>query len=188
MRSMQDDELIAGCIAGSQRHFKELYDKYSYSLYGICRRYSNDEDDAKDILQDGFIKVFTQLKTFDKEKGSFESWLKRIIVNQAIDCYRKKKTIIHAMPAEELGDEIPDDNAEADEFDFSQEELLSMVQQLPDGYRTVFNLYVMENMGHRDIAALLGVTENTSKTQFFKARKLLREKINQQVLLQRELK
>lgn len=187
---MHDDELIAGCLDGSQRHFNELYEKYAYSLYGICLRYSGDEDEAKDVLQDGFIKVFTQLKTFDIHKGSFEGWLKRIFVNQAIDCYRKKKAAINSVPAEDISDEVPDDNDRVDlEFDFSKEELLEMIQQLPGGYRTVFNLFVMENMGHKEIAALLGISENTSKTQFFKARKLLREKINQHVLLhQRELK
>jgi RNA polymerase sigma factor (sigma-70 family) len=186
---MQDDELIAGCLEGSQHHFKVLYDKYAYSLYGICRRYSKDEDEAKDVLQDGFIKVFTQLKTFDSNKGLFEGWLKRIIVNQAIDGYRKKKAMINSMPADEVSDEIPDDVVETDEFDFSHEELLGMIRELPDGYRTVFNLFVMENLGHRDIAGLLGISENTSKTQFFKARNLLKGKIIQQRLLhQRELK
>lgn len=186
---MHDDELIAGCLDGSQRHFNELYEKYSYRLYGICLRYSKDEDEAKDVLQDGFIKVFIQLKTFDINKGSFEGWLKRIFVNQAIDCYRKKKAVINSVPAEDISDEVPDDDREEYDLDFSKEELLEMIQQLPDGYRTVFNLFVIENMGHKEIATLLGISENTSKTQFFKARKLLREKINQHVLIhQRELK
>jgi RNA polymerase sigma factor (sigma-70 family) len=187
---MDDVELIIGCLEGSQRHFNELYEKYAYSLYGICLRYSKDEDEAKDVLQDGFIKVFTQLKTFDIHKGSFEGWLKRIFVNQAIDYYRKKKAGINSLPAENIGDEIADEEGEVEyEYDFSQEELLDMIHQLPDGYRTVFNLFVMENMSHKEIAALLDISENTSKTQFFKARKLLREKINQHLLLnQGELK
>ncbi|MEP7168442.1 MAG: sigma-70 family RNA polymerase sigma factor [Bacteroidota bacterium] len=187
---MQDDELIAGCLNGSNHHFNELYEKYAYSLYGICLRYSKDKDEAKDVLQDGFIKVFTQWKTFDINKGSFEGWLKRIFVNQAIDCYRKKKILLNSLPAEDLSDELPNDyDNEEYEFDFSQEELRGMIQQLPDGYRTVFNMFVIENMGHKEIASMLGISENTSKTQFFKSRKLLREKINQHLLLhQRELK
>lgn len=179
---MHDDELIKGCLKGSKRHFNELYEKYSYSLYGICLRYSNDEDDAKDILQEGFIKVFTHLKTFDDKKGAFEHWLKRIFVNQAIDMYRKKSIMADSLQAGDLSDEIPEEE-HGEGINLTQEELLEMVRELPAGYRTVFNLFVIENMGHKEIATMLGISESTSKSQFFKGRKLLQEKIKHRLLI-----
>lgn len=181
---MHDEDLIKGCLSGSKRHYNELYEKYSYGLYGICLRYSNDEEEAKDILQEGFIKVFTHLKTFDSRKGHFESWLKRIFVNHAIDIYREK-LMIHTVPAEDISDEISEEE-QLHEIKPSQEELLQMVRELPEGYRTVFNLFAIEKITHKEIAALLGITESTSKTQFFKARRQLQEKVKQYLLIHKD--
>ena len=179
---MHEDELISGCISGSKRHFDYLYETYSYGLYGICLRYSNDEDEAKDLMQEGFIKLFLQLKTFKSEKGSFEGWMKRIFVNNAIDYYRKKK-ITSSIPADQVGEELADEREAMPVYDLSQEQLLELIRNLPQGYRTVFNLYVIENFSHKEIAAALGISESTSKTQFFKARKMLQEKINQMLII-----
>jgi RNA polymerase sigma factor (sigma-70 family) len=174
---MHVNEIIAGCKDGSARHFDKLYETYSYKLYGICKRYSRDAEEAKDILQEGFIKVFMQLKTFDERKGSFDGWLKKIFVHQAVDYYRKKLQAVNFVSSDDVAEE-PHDDAELS-CDLSQEELLELVRELPAGYRMVFNLFVMEEMSHKEIAEQLGITVSTSKSQFYKARKLLQEKIKQ---------
>jgi RNA polymerase sigma factor (sigma-70 family) len=183
---MDIDDLIAGCLEGSKRHFDELYEKYSYRLYLICLRYSGDEDEAKDILQDGFIKVFMQLKTFDIKKGSFEGWLKRIFINLSIDYYRKKSISLNSVSTDNIPDYFADDDEEP-EYNFTQEQLLGMIQELPIGYRTVFNLYVIDDLGHKEIASLLGISESTSKTQFLKAKKLLQKRIKGYLLTEQSI-
>jgi RNA polymerase sigma factor (sigma-70 family) len=172
---MTDDALIAGCLEGSERHFNELYDTYASVLYAICLRYSKDEDEAHDILQEGFIKVFKTLKSFDSSKGSLEGWLKRIFVNQSIDNYRRKAKMIKTIPADNLGEDVPDDIEM--EWDISQEEIMTLIQSLPPGFRAVFNLFAVEKMKHKDIGELLGISESTSKTQYIRAKKIMQDKI-----------
>ena len=179
---MEINELIKGCLAGNHQHYDVLYENYSRRLYHICLRYSGDEDEAKDILQDGFIKVFVQLKTFDSNKGSFEGWIKRIFVNTSIDYYRKKSQIISSVGLENISDHIKEEDDEEPDYDLSEEQILEMVRELPTGYRIVFNLYVIEELSHKEIAAMLGISENTSKTQLFKAKKSLQKTINNYIM------
>ena len=175
---MQVDDLIAGCINGGKRYFDELYETYSRRLYGICLRYSGDQEEAKDILQEGFVKLFGQLKSFDSKKGSFEGWMRRVFVNHAIDYYRKRKQLPVSVAPENIADEVRDVEEEH-QYDLSEREILELIRELPNGYRMVFNLFVIEELSHKEIAAMLGISESTSKSQFHKARKMLREKIEQ---------
>jgi len=179
---MHVNDLIAGCINGGQRYFDELYEVYSRRLYGICLRYSADQEEAKDILQDGFVKLFGQLKKFDSTKGSFEGWIKRMFVNHAIDYYRKRKKQPEFVSSEDFAEEIHPEEEEL-QYDLSENEILELIRALPDGYRMVFNLFVIEELSHKEISMILGISENTSKSQFHKARKMLREKIEQLLLV-----
>ena len=177
---MQVDELIEGCRRGSKSHFSELYDRFSPVMYSICLRYSGSAEEAEDILQEGFINVFMQLKTYDKAKGPFEGWLRKIFVHKAIDYLRKKTIPLNGYPVD-LVDENSLEEKEGLPIDLLPGELLEMVRSLPLGYRTVFNLHVVEEKSHKEIGELLGISENTSKTQFMKARKTLREKIKKRL-------
>jgi RNA polymerase sigma-70 factor (ECF subfamily) len=147
-------------------------------MFGICLRYSDSAEEAQDILQEGFIKVFTQLKSFDRTKGSPEGWMRRIFVHTAIDYFRKRTMALNLYPLD-LADKGWDEEDEESPVDLSQQQLLEMIRELPTGYRTVFNLHVIEEKNHKEIAVLLGISESTSKTQFMKARKMLQEKIKQ---------
>jgi RNA polymerase sigma-70 factor (ECF subfamily) len=170
---------LEGCRAGKRKSYNLLYQKYSEVMLGICFRYSKNRQEAEDILQEGFIKIFKNISKFRGE-GSFEGWMKRIMVNSAIDHYQKSlKHLYH----EEV-DNVADDNSiVSDQYDdhennqFSAEQLMQMVQELPDGYRIVFNMFAIEGYSHKDIASHLGISENTSKTQLLKARKTLKAKL-----------
>ncbi|MFZ7113944.1 MAG: RNA polymerase sigma factor [Bacteroidota bacterium] len=176
---MSTDELIKGCLQGKGSHFSELYEKYSSGLYYICMRYAGDSDEAKDLLQEGFVKVFQKLSTYDASRGTFDSWLKRIFINLCIDYYRKQKNTASAFPIEQVADEIADIDDEPVGLvnNLTYEELVEAISELPVGYRTVFNMYVIDEKGHKEIASALNISESTSKTQLFKARNLLQKNL-----------
>jgi RNA polymerase sigma-70 factor (ECF subfamily) len=177
-----DEQIIEGCLAGKRKSFNLLYKKYASVMLGVCMRYCKNRTEAEDILQDGFIKVFSQVHKFRKE-GSFEGWIKRIMINAAIDNYQSSLRLSFIqdpgrIPEDQELTGITDEDEELPSvLNLSREHLMSMVQELPDGYRMVFNLYAIEGFSHRDIAAMLGISESTSKTQLLKARKALRKKI-----------
>lgn len=179
---MQLDEksLIKKCLKRDSIAQKHLYDLYSKKLYGICLRYSQSEEEAQDILQDSFVKIFTKLDTF-QHSGSFEGWLKRITTNTAIEYYRRRIDITEVdelTPSPYLSTQA-DNNLEV-------EELLKLIQELPDGYRMVFNLYAIEGYNHGEIALKLGISEGTSKSQFSRARAYLQKKIEEKYKLSRK--
>lgn len=174
---MNELQIIAGCKEQRRDAQKMLYEKYSRTMYGICLRYTSDPDDAKDLLQDGFIKVFANINSF-LEKGSFEGWMKRIFINLALENIRKQKNIIETSDHIDNLPEMVDDNTEDDQmYRISEKELLKMVQELPKGYSAVFNLYAIEDFSHKEIAQMLGITEGTSRSQYVRARQLLQEKV-----------
>ena len=165
-----EKEIIEGCLKRKRRAQKVLFEKYHASLMGICMRYSKSKSEAEDVLLMGFTRILKKIKTYSG-KGSFEGWMKRIVVNIAIDNYRhNNKYYFHESIEEthvdlEFADYIPDNLA--------VEEILKTIQNLPNGYRIVFNLFAIEGYSHKEIAEKLGITESTSKTQFLKARKKL---------------
>ena len=148
-------------------------------------RYSGDSDEAKDLLQEGFVRIFQKLNTYESTRGSFEGWIKRIFINLCIDHYRKQKNNISSLPIEEVADEIADSDGEPMGVinNLSYEELIQAISELPLGYRTVFNMYVIDEKGHKEIASELNISESTSKTQLFKARNLLQKNLMMKTLI-----
>jgi RNA polymerase sigma-70 factor (ECF subfamily) len=168
-----DYDIIKGCLQNSAAMQKMLYDKYAAKMYGIALRYAHDPEDAKDILQDGFVKVFQNLSKF-KGSGAFEGWMRRIFVNTAIEHYRKKNNTYEIQESHE--EQINDREITALDK-LAAVEILNMVKSLPNGYRTVFNLFAIEGYSHKEIADLLNISEGTSKSQYARAKALLQEKI-----------
>jgi len=172
-------KLIEGCLAGKRKAQNELYSRFAPALFGICLRYACNRSEAQDMLQEGFIKVFSSLSTF-QNKGSLEGWIKRVVVNNALNYLRAKAKLQFTSDLSEienLADNIPEIDETAPPPDSNT--MLGLIQQLPEGYRMVFNLYVMEDYSHKEIAEIAGISENTSKTQLMRARNLLQKKINE---------
>jgi RNA polymerase sigma-70 factor (ECF subfamily) len=168
-----DSDLIEGCLLGNPVMQKKLYDKYAPKMYGICLRYAANTEDAKDILQDGFVKVFINLSKF-KAAGSFEGWMRRIFVNTAIEHYRRKNQLYAISENQE--ENIPNKDISAlDEL--AAEDIIRLISELPNGYRTVFNLFAVEGYSHKEIATMMNISEGTSKSQYARAKAWLQEKI-----------
>lgn len=168
---MNPDNIIKGCINKNAKAQEQLYKMYKDMLYVLCCKYCRNEAEAEDNLHNAFIEIFTNIKNY-KNTGSFEGWMKRITINKAISSYKKS---IQLVPIKE------DINEDADvtdtEMDMPLEYLLSLVQQLPDQYRLVFNLYEMDNYSHKEISEMLSISENTSKSNLHRAKMILKEKI-----------
>jgi RNA polymerase sigma factor (sigma-70 family) len=173
-----DELIIEGCIAGKRDAQSALYRKYSSVMLAICLRYAQTRDEAEDILSEAFLKIFTNIRSYRKE-GSFEGWMKRIMINHALNYYRKnrKNPFIEDIDTISEKDILNEDVQSSDHAPVSAEVLTSLIQMLPRGYRMVFNLYVFEEFSHKEIAVMLNISENTSKTQLLKARKMLRRKL-----------
>jgi RNA polymerase sigma factor (sigma-70 family) len=170
---VSETDLIRGCLDGNRRMQKQLYDQFSSKMYAVCLRYMGNSDDAQDVLQEGFIKVYKNLERF-RGDGSFEGWVRRIFVNTAIEQIRKKKIDVSITEKEEETIEYKTITA-VDKI--NEKDLLKVVQELSPGYRTVFNLYIVEGFGHKEISEMMGISEGTSKSQLARARMILQEKI-----------
>lgn len=166
------EDLVQGCKRGERQAQEGLYRQLVSTMMGICLRYAKDRDDAEDILQTGFIRVFQKISDFRME-GSFEGWVKRIMVNTALEHYRKNLRTLTAVSLDEVQEEVSFSDWNALEV----EDLLNVIQSLPNGYRMVFNMYALEGYSHKEIAEELGITESGSKSQLSRARALLKEKI-----------
>lgn len=167
------DELLEGCRAGNQKMQEALYRQTSSKMLALCLRYAKNRMEAEDVLQTGYIKVFQNVKEY-RGDGSFEGWIRRIMVNTAIESYRKHLRGINTVPIEETHDQP------AAGFDFSRlgiQDLMEVIQKLSEGYRLVFNMYAIEGYTHKEIAAALGISEGASKSQLSRARAILREEI-----------
>jgi RNA polymerase sigma factor (sigma-70 family) len=168
-----ESDIIEGCILGNPRMQRMLYEKFSPKMYALCIRYAGNTDDAQDILQDGFVKVFGNIARF-KGTGSFEGWIRRIIVNTAIEHFRKKNTL--QVIDEHTENQLADDHTNIFNL-LEAKELLEIIKSMPAGYRTVFNLYAVEGYTHKEIAAMMNLTEGTSKSQYARAKSWLQERI-----------
>jgi RNA polymerase sigma factor (sigma-70 family) len=173
------DHIIEGCIRGRRSDQERLYRLFSAKMFGVCLRYCRDSEEAKDILQDGFLKVFDKIKQFEK-RGSLEGWIRRIMVNISLERCRKNSMIIHLEQFPEIKEE--EENTDK-EFSISMNELLEYVQKLPTKYRMVFNLYVFEEMSHKEIAESMGISEGTSKSDLSRARGILQNQIKSRLNL-----
>jgi RNA polymerase sigma-70 factor (ECF subfamily) len=168
-------EIIERCKQGNKKAQKQLYQLYAASMLGVCMRYASCKAEAEDILQEGFLKVFLSISGYE-ERGMFEAWLKKIFINTAITFYHKNRKHRFNLDIDEMQDVFVTNN-DRETNDFTQEELLKIINSLPDGYRMVFNLYAMEGMKHKEIADLLKIDENTSKSQYSRARKIIQKKL-----------
>ena len=166
-------KLIEKCAKNDRKAQAEVYQLFSGKLFGLCLKYSKNYAEAQDNLQDGFITIFNKIGQYN-HKGSFEGWMKRIVINTALQKYRTKSML--SLVTEEIPEEVI---VEVDEETVSLDFLLSLIQQLPDRYRMVFNLYVLDGYSHKEIAKKLTITEGTSKSNLSRARLILREKLNE---------
>lgn len=172
-KSLTELELVKACKKGNIEAQKSLFDRYAPRMLALCRRYLRDADLAEDIMITGFAKVFEKLDQF-REEGSIEGWIRRLMVNESLGYLRKYKNLQMQVCIDDevvqIQDEGIGDHLEANE-------LLAMIEALPDGYRTVFNLYAIEGFSHKEIGKQLGINENTSKSQLSRARDFLKKKI-----------
>lgn len=179
-----DNELIRACLKNKRPAQQELFTRFSYMVKGICLRYSRDADEAEDLLQESFIRIFTKLDTFT-DKGPLGAWIRKITVNTALEIYRKHSTMQrHLTIVKAESDPNPKTSDSAIE-QLQLEDLLLKIQQLPNGYRTIFNLYAIEGYNHPEIAQMLDISEGTSKSQYSRARTLLREMIDRESHVER---
>ncbi|MBL7811027.1 MAG: sigma-70 family RNA polymerase sigma factor [Bacteroidetes bacterium] len=165
-------EIIAKCIAGDRLAQQQLFRLAGPKMLGLCRRYCKSEDDAHDALQEGFIKVFNSLEKY-RGDSALDTWMGRIFINTAIDQYKKISTygkMFDSLPDNaEAEDEVYEDNS----FPCNAKEVLLVMDQMPEGYRVIFNLYCLEGFTHRQIAETLGISEGTSKSQYARAKKFI---------------
>lgn len=175
----KEQKILKGCIAGKAKYQQLLYETYYGKMMSVCMRYARGNEEAKDILQEGFIKVFTNIQYF-KSDGSLEGWVRRVIVNTAINYYHKNKRQQLNNSIEESYEELSDCLIEEDEAikKLNYDDILVFVRALPPAYQAVFNLYVIEGYNHKEIGELLGISEGTSKSNLAKARLKLQKQLN----------
>ena len=164
---------MEGCKAGTRKMQEALYQQMASKMLVVCMRYAKDRMEAEDVLQMGFIKIFQKIGEY-RGDGSFEGWMRRVMVNTAIESYRKNLRTLNIVPIEDAYEQP------GVGFDFSRlgmQDLLKVIQKLSDGYRMVFNMYIIEGYSHKEIAETLGISEGASKSQLSRARAILREEI-----------
>lgn len=162
-----------GCLRGSSQCQRLLYDRLAGKMYAVCLRYARSKSDAADMLQDGFVKVFTKLDQF-QFNGSFEGWVRRIMINTALRTYQRQRFDFESSGYEHLPERPIDPDAISN---LSEAELMRLVSKLPDGYRMVFNLVAIEGYSHAEAADLLSIQESTSRSQLTKARRWLADQV-----------
>jgi RNA polymerase sigma factor (sigma-70 family) len=170
----QEAQLVKALRKEDPKAQRQVYDKYSARMLGLCFRYICDDMAAEDVMVEGFLKVFSKIEQFNSD-GSFEGWIRRIMVNEALGYLRKQKKVLEDTLSDEANN-IPD-YAHADQ-NLETQELLNLIEGLPVGYRTVFNLYAIEGYAHSEIAQMLNITESTSKSQLHRARALLQRMVS----------
>jgi RNA polymerase sigma-70 factor (ECF subfamily) len=173
---LSDKEIIDGCLRNEPYFQKILYDKYAKKMYGICLRFAKNRYEADDILQEAFVKIFKNLSRFT-HSGSFEGWIRRTFVNTSINYYKKHSKYNQTQNIDEQWD--LSSNLENPVQKISAEDLLTLINELPDGYRMVFNLFIIEGYSHGEISEMMGISEGTSKSQLARARKTLQRKIEE---------
>jgi RNA polymerase sigma factor (sigma-70 family) len=173
---MSDQQIIEGCAKHERKAQQLLYDRYSRFLLGICLRYAIDKAEAEDILQESFLKIFFNIEDFSGT-GSFIGWLRKVAVNTAITHYHKNLKFRYHIEIEEFVSAETGVSSFEEDF-FTADELHKVMNELPAGYRMVFNLYAVEGYKHKEIAEMLGIDTNTSKSQYSRAKAALRDKLN----------
>ena len=179
---MEEFELSEQCRLGNNRARNELYEHYGGRLLGVCLRYTGDRDTAQDLLHDGFIKIFSSFDKFTwRGEGSLRAWMERVMVNTALQYLRKSDVISQSTPLEEVPEDYEEPDASAVEM-IPQAVLMRFIEELPAGYRTVFNLYTFEEKSHKEIAQLLGINEKSSASQLFRAKSVLAKRVKEWIM------
>jgi RNA polymerase sigma factor (sigma-70 family) len=178
---LEHSELIEACKKGDRIAQKNLYNIFSKKMYMVCLRYTKSQQEAEDVLQESFIKIFRNLNGY-RGDSRFSYWIKRVVINTALNSQRKKLYMYPMVDIDEVKNISGSNKALSD---FNLEELLSLIRELPAGCQTVFNLFAIEGYSHREIAEMLEVSEGTSKSQFARARKLLQQKIAEEEKFER---
>lgn len=171
---LSEQELIKGCVKGDRAAQKALYERYCRKMMVACQRYAKSTQEAEDALQEGFLKVFASLKSF-RGDARLDTWITRIMINTALNAQRQKLYLLPMVDITEMN--LPEDE-EISLAAFNLSELIAMIQSLPDGCRLVFNLFAIEGYNHKEIAGMLGISEGTSKSQYSRAKSLLKVKLN----------
>ncbi|WP_298647176.1 RNA polymerase sigma factor [uncultured Proteiniphilum sp.] len=174
---MSEHRLILACKQGKLWARKEVYEQYAPAMMALCRRYVSDVEDAKDVLQEGFLKIYIEIGQYSG-RGSFGGWVRKIFVNTSLDYMRKKNRLKQKELLTDVEIEYYE-NVPPDVTDITADELMHCIGELPDTHRTIFNLFAVEGFSHREIAALLNIPESTSRSLFFRARQLLQKKVTQ---------
>lgn len=172
LQILTEQELIHGCLADDGNCQQALFNQYAGKMMTVCLRYAADQMTAEDLLMESFVKIFKYIHQY-KFEGSFEGWIRRIVVNTALKKLQKKKIYFEEVKAEKINASM-DSEAHAN---IGEKEILELIKQLPDGYRVVFNLYVIEGYSHEEIAEMLNIQPGTSRSQLVKARKMLQQQI-----------
>lgn len=179
---IETEDIIKGCVAGKAEAQEALFKKYSKKMFGLCLRYTKDYSAAEDVLQDGFIKVLTNISSY-KWKGSFEGWIRRIMINTALERYRKQFQMFSISDNQEINEKfISNEIIE----DISAEDLLKLVQELPPAYKMVFNMYAIDGFSHKEVSEILNISIGTSKSNLSRARKILQLKVEKHFILPKE--
>ena len=165
---MDEEQLVKKCLEKDTLAQKQLFEFYSRRMMGVCLRYSKDSEEAQDVLQMGFVKVFEKLHMYNF-KGSLESWIRKIIVNTALDNIRKNKKFMNDVEMDKVDYQLHNHNENALDS-LSAQDLLKVIQEMPPGFRTVFNMFAIEGYSHKEIAEELNISVNTSKSQYSRAR------------------
>lgn len=172
-----DVKIIEGCIAGNRKSQKALFEIFKSSMLGVCLRYCKDNYEAEDVLMMAFVKVFGEIHTYRNE-GNIEGWIRRIVINTAINNYKKNLKHYYHADIEEVTENRSEDSEPFELPDYSSvEDVLQAISQLPEGYKMVLNLYIVEGYKHKDIAEMLGIDVGTSKSQLSRARKMIQQTI-----------
>jgi len=178
-----DKQIIEGCIRHDRRSQQELYDRYSRFLLGVCLRYSTDKAEAEDILQESFLKIYFNIREYSGT-GSFTGWLRKVAVNTAITHYHKNLKYRYHIDIEEYVT-VETGVISFEEDFFTSDELYKVLNELPAGYRMVFNMYAVEGYKHKEIAEILGIDTNTSKSQYSRAKAVIRDKLEKLRILRK---
>lgn len=171
---MEDAALVTECVQGNPRAQRALFERFAPKMMAVCLRYSKDREQAEDVLQDGFVKVFMKLADF-KSEGSLEGWIRRVMVNTALDQLRKNGKLLGDISTDDVAYKL--EHNDPIEENLMAEDLMKLILAMPEGYKVVFNMFAIEGYSHAEIAATLGITESTSKSQYSRAKAYLRERI-----------
>ena len=167
--------IIEGCLEGSRRDQELLYRRYAPKLYAVCLRYSDNDDEAKDVLQEGYIRIFENLHSYRFE-GSFEGWMRRIVVNTVLEKYRSRNILHKVEDINKLAEtDMEPDSGEYSDLDAKI--LLDIIKELPPKYKMVFNLFAIEGYSHKEISKMIKISEGTSKSNLSRAREILQRKV-----------